>query len=609
MRQRVLVLLIILLVSSSALFAQDVKPADTSDPRLDQKVTYQAKGQLLHKALTELTDKTGVVMTCGKNEKDWEVRDRKVSIAVKDMPLKDLQQQLSKLLHFTWARGSKDGQPTYRLFQDLKSKREEESLRVAAKEAQEKKMMERRQSVLTTMEKLETLTPEQIESLKTESPMMYVLAREPIGKGILQLMHALPGARSALLNGSEYQVGLSNAPSETTDAARACVKGMDSLIQRLDPMHRSVFGGLADNIQNARVTINNSSDEMNSFGGGGMFLGMLSVEAEGFPEAGIPLVDPTSPIADTMGKMLIKLMEGSSIMELAGEFRGEMEKAVNETMKSDETDEPLPDDPDFEKLVKLELKPSDKLPETLEALAKKMDMQVFSDHFVSMMPTFPISHEEQKLGKLLKSIASTYGKQFKKTGNTIVFTDRKWFEKRTWEVAENMLEYWRTAINKGNLQLDDLVWMACLTDEQIMNTLMPDENIRSVAGRLMSNKHLLRLHAVLTESQKRSMKSKYGLNPQALTDRQWPYFEYLISGSGRMGGRTRNSSKFTHETPMALFLTEDEKNGSYTFTLKDISPAEQLEEGQEAAEKPSMTWKITLSRTPQKSEETPVSKP
>lgn len=608
MRNRVLVVLTILLVSSSALFAQEAKPSDTPDPRLDQKVTYQAKGQLLHRVLAELTEKTGVIMTCGKNEEDWQVRDRKVSIAVKDMPLKDLQQQLSKLLRFTWARGSKDGQPTYRLFQDLKSRREEESFRTAAKEAQEKKMIERRQSAITAIEKLENLTPEQLESLKAESPMLYVLAKEPVGKGMLQLMRALPEAKSAFVNGGEYQIGLSNAPSETIDAARAYVNGIDSLIQQLDPRHRSVFGGLADNIENARVTVvNGGSSEMNILGGDDMFFGMLSVEAEGFPEAGIPLIDPTSPIANAMGKMLIKMMEGSSMMDLSGEFQTEMEKAFNEMVKSDEPDEPLPDDPDFEKLVKLELKPSDRLPEIIEELAKKTDMQVFSDHFASMMPAPSISQEEQKLGKLLKSIASAYGKQFKKTGNTIVFTDRKWFEKRAWEVAENILEYWRTAIKNGSLQLDDLVWMACLTDEQIMNTLMTDEKIRSITGQLMPNKHLLRLYAVLTESQKLSMKSQNGLDPQELTEQQWPYFEYLIGG----GGRSRNTPKFTPKTPMALFLTEDEKNGAYTFTLKDLSPAEDEdpEEGEETVEKPSMTWKITLRRTPQKSEETPAGKP
>ena len=67
-----------LTVASSTLAWSETK--EPADPRLDQKVTYQAKGQLLHKVLEELSEKTGVEMLCGVNARNWQVRDRKVTI-------------------------------------------------------------------------------------------------------------------------------------------------------------------------------------------------------------------------------------------------------------------------------------------------------------------------------------------------------------------------------------------------------------------------------------------------------------------------------------------------------------------------------------------------
>jgi hypothetical protein len=554
----------ICIASAGAISAQEPQNGAT-DPRLDQKVTCDAKGQPLHKVLDELTQKTGVVMRCGKSTKDWQVRDRKVTIFVKDFPLGDLQRTLARILHFTWARGTKDGDYTYRIFQDLKSKKEEERLRVETAEAEKKKWADKRESAIAGFEKLASLTPEEIEKLRTNSPQSYPLAKEPIFGAMGRLTQASPEIRQALAERRKLTINLSEASPEMVEAAREFASAYDSLMQRVDP-NTERSPGPVEHINDATITINSGiqglehGDPLES-----MFLGIVAIEAEDCETADMPLFDPNGPFGKLVGHLLTRLEQGMPREQFDAEIGPLLEQTGLDLMRGDETPEPLPDDPDLEKAIKIEIGESRSLPDVLEELAKKAELQVVSDHFLharNRMP--PMVKPGDKLGALLQAIALAHGKRVKKSGKLVTFEDRKWFEKRSWEVPEAWIERWSAKAKKETFGLDDLVAVAGLTDEQIQNTVLVDERLGAVAWSAENNKQALRLYAVLTRPQKQALRAPGGLEISTLAPEQQPYFELLLQHTPGAENRPR--------TPLAMFLVEGQPGKEYKFTLMDLSP-------------------------------------
>ena len=76
--------------------AEDTPKPDT---RVAEKITYQAKKKTVLAILTDLTELTGVTLKAGYNTKDWQVRDRKMNIFAKDIPLAQIMNSIACLLY------------------------------------------------------------------------------------------------------------------------------------------------------------------------------------------------------------------------------------------------------------------------------------------------------------------------------------------------------------------------------------------------------------------------------------------------------------------------------------------------------------------------------
>ncbi|MGC8863077.1 MAG: hypothetical protein ACP5R5_09930, partial [Armatimonadota bacterium] len=88
--------------------------ATDTDPRLDQKVTLEAKQKSVLTILAELSEKTGVTLKAGQNSKDWESQDTKMNIFVKDVPLRELMASMARVMKFRWSREAVEGNYSYR---------------------------------------------------------------------------------------------------------------------------------------------------------------------------------------------------------------------------------------------------------------------------------------------------------------------------------------------------------------------------------------------------------------------------------------------------------------------------------------------------------------
>jgi hypothetical protein len=593
-------LLFISFLSVSVCLAAETTPTTTQpDVRLDQKVTYQAKGELLHKVLEDLTKKTGILLSCGQNKSDWQVRDRKVTIMVKDMPFKELQKNLAELLSFTWGRNvnKKTSEVSYRIFQDLKSKNAEAALRDKDAADEAKKELEKRESILADIDSLDSLTPEQIEKLKKDAPLLYFLAKEPLGKSMAQLLRTTPDLKTAITNGSELSVPMSQVSPETLQAAKMFVTGIDNLASRFSGSSSSMYSGVIDNIQNGKLKILNGADLMGSGPELGSMVGMLEISVPDQSKVVMPIFDVRSPMANMMGRMLLKLDMGVPIDQIGSGAKDEFDSAVAEKAKSENPVEPLPDDDDLQKVVKLGISQAVVLPDVLEKIAEKSGLQIISDNFVHR--PIALTKTNDKLSVILQDTASLYGKSVSKKGGLVIFKDRKWYLKRSWEVSEDLLESWREKMKSGEFDFDDLVAAACLTDDQIKNTLGPDKDLGTILWYTMNNRYVLRFYAILDNDQKQALSDKAGLSPAMLSPEQMPYFDYITS---KIDSDDNNSNA-------SLVMTLETDKDTKVRTFKLLVHAGELAKGE--SDKAVQTWAVRLppkvtvpqsAPTPQKEE-------
>jgi hypothetical protein len=94
---------------------------DGTDARLAKKLTYSTPMKTVSAILEDLTKSTGIIFRSGYNSKDWQVRDRKMTISVRDVPLSQLMNSMSRVMKFKWERSGAEGEWAYRLYMDRRT--------------------------------------------------------------------------------------------------------------------------------------------------------------------------------------------------------------------------------------------------------------------------------------------------------------------------------------------------------------------------------------------------------------------------------------------------------------------------------------------------------
>ncbi len=533
-------------LSITALAQEPVE--EKADVRLDQKITYQAKGKLLHDVLSDLTELSGVEMTCGSSAKDWQVRDRKLNIFVKDITLEKLQKSIAEVLHFTWARGVTGGEYRYRLFQDLRSKKEEQALLEQELSKNEAKEYAAREGAISGIGQVGAMSAEDLEAIKESDPFLYVLGKTGIASGLSEMMNSSPEVASAFLHGQDYLADFAQMPPSFTAGAAKLIQGMQTMMRTFAPWETDDNDGLLDNLGTARLTLKMNTEQMQMIPEAGIYLGVLIIDANGQSPAAMPLIDPDSPLSKLGGKILVRALDGEPLELVVNSLMPEIETTVKEMQGERVHLKVLPDDPDFEKQVKLETENPTKLQDALEELFKVAELQIISDHFVH---TSQIFKSEGKLGDVLKSLSNAFDKIPTKVDDTITFTDREWYLKRSYEVPEDWLKAWRAAADEGRLTIDDKANIASLTDNQIRGIIMNEDDDNFRLGRSTTvvslRKNILRFYATLSATQKRALKSENGLSVKGLSNVQWSHLELALADHDMI------STPYTSITPTTVY--------------------------------------------------------
>ncbi len=544
------------------------------DPRLESKIAFDADGISVSSVLDQLSESTGVVMVGGFNSDDWSVRDRKVIAHVNDMKLVELMRHLSAMLHFHWSRAGDAGKFTYRLWQDKIEFDEEDSLRTAADSSQSRQSREKRENALADMTNLASLSAADAAVLQSTDPWRYILATEPLGRDVVDLMTNFPEARSAFVQGTEVTFPVAELPSALQDKVKRVAESYDVLSRGIG--NTESHAGLLGKFEKLQITVNcrqSSTDIVSQ-----SMLGKIVV-GSGANTFEIPLFDPSSSVGKALGKAIISLKHGALKEKVGEQLKGDMTSAVNAADAIPISTRDITSDPALRAKVKLfDSANAVLLPVALKTLATKTKLNIISDYFPSPAPI--VSGGEKTLGEQLEIIRNAYGSNWTKSGDILIFRDKNWFAKRAWAVPEVWLKYWadRSKLNNG-LLLEDLASIADLRDEQIDHTIMANSQlIRLGAGEAARNRQILRFYMALSLDQRKQL-SASKIDASELNDDQWTALKAALATKGAAYAAVQKGSQFIRLTQpskdvidyqFAYYPTENEPAVKFEISCDDI---------------------------------------
>jgi len=458
-----------LMAAGSVALADD---SVSEDPRLDQKVTLSLGLVTLDKFAEEVSKQTGVTIEAGKNKKDWQVMERKTVVFAKDVPAKEILQQVAELHHYTLSGYGKGDKRYYRYWQDLKSRKEEEELR----EQDKTKPMEEYASALDEMAKLENakdkMTAEQLAKLEKDDPYKHFLLTDPWGQALCGLAAQFPAQVFSRIDRNKWRLPV--GPSDPK--LMAAIQRFLEEVRKLNPKR----SGDSDYDVTEIFLKVEFDDSQRGFG----VLGRLE-----FGDFEIPMLRPGSYAREMVGRMYKAMRAGidtrNATMEQLGVRRPE----------------PLKDDPVLKEKVKIDAKEKCDYAAWLRAIHEKTGLIILSDSYWEQ--TESGLSGELSVKDVLDRVVF-FDKAISKENSTITISEKQWYKKRAADIPDSYLERCTKKAETSGLSLDDLKQIALdLTDDQIMNNLMRRKVFEEYRFPLGGHKMLgtLRLLTLLTPDQ------------------------------------------------------------------------------------------------------------
>lgn len=473
-----------------------------TDARLAQRVTYEAKRKTVHAILNDLSEMTGVTLCAGYNNLDWQVRDRKMNVFAKDVPLADLMNSIARVMKFKWSINH-DVEPwTYRLFMDRKTLLDAEAQKARSDARIKEKLAQRRKELLDDIENASSGVAGSLRELCTEVPVL----------------------TEAVATGQELALSASQLSSAGKDVVlNTLPDGFPRDIENITIL----VNGLSDPTKLAQI-IFTSGDQACGFSCGGFDMsddnadiyGMLKPDID---ELNRELDDPNKT-SDEKSEISNRYAEALLTLDKAGSAPGEPFTQH-------------PDDPALAKKIKLQSK-STLLADVQCALAESSGFAVVSDYFGKVETYGGVNNCNDDIKTLLDKITKPCLYNWDKHGSVIEFRDRYWFSKRSAQIPESWIEAWRQALKKnGTLDISKLAQIAELTLEQFNMNIRDDEILSSTSGPyslsvsslITFNQNVLRAYGALTDGQRNALFSTSGLDISELSPDQLAIVEKPIS--------------------------------------------------------------------------------
>jgi len=521
--------------------ATAAEPFDSeSDSRLAQKVTYEARYKTVSAILADLSQSTGVTLKAGYNELDWQVRDRKMNIFAKDLPLATLMTSIARVMKFKWSISRDARLQTYRLYMDRRTLLDAEAKRARRIEKTIEWQTKKRQSWIDDIANVGKLSDQDLEKLKEQNPYLYVYRKTGRSDALDALFRAAPDIASALAAGQEMTL---NAASLPPDVQQAVLQLRDS-----SRLLRSVWTGKGrvppyeaqPDLKSIDLIVNEGVDRVAREGANTLHMGWIVVRyGPQYSEQDLitPFPNPDFQTTRLFGTEFVRSWETGQAADQVRFPRSEIDAAqVADRVRFGQDDTPdeksreHPDDPALQKKVKCQ--PEDtRMASVLAEIAKNSELSIVSDSFGRPYTRPVMIQGEMKIREVLDRIETVYVENWERRGSVLEFRDKDWFMKRSAQLPEAWLEKWRQEAKKtGTLDLDTLSQINKLSyDQRRINTLEDD-----VLGKmnLSPDPGFLKIYDCLDASQRRAVTTTSSTAIIQLTDAQTSMMADSIIGKG-----------------------------------------------------------------------------
>lgn len=606
--------------TSMAVITAEAKPADD---RVQQKITYEAEHKPLKAILADLTKTTGVTLRAGYNARDWQVRDRKMTLHVKDLPLASLMSSIARVMKFKWSVNDQTAPPTYRLIMDRKM--------LAGMEAEQSKLqadlhaeiVAQRQRCVAGLAKAANMTDSEAEQLRKDSPYLYLCRKTGFANVATQVFAQIPGLKDTYVSANRnIDPMVSLLSPETQQTYIDAIKGFWPYFQVWRGFRSDLPADFESHIPRTTMGMENQPRPFTDWRLGQLVCqgGLGSGTSLGFFHVGA-FYDPASDSANAWAEAQLESVEqGRDPRDRDTAAWAKVNaadvKAVYKTFEYLVIDPPSehPDEADLHKKIKIQIDAAKDLLQvqtvpcaqpgvvfraTQRAVAKATGFNVVSDSFAYMQGDYAAPRDETEMRDVLDSIGKAYFYNWEKHGSVLEFRHRDWFHKRGSQIPDEWVEKWRNILlKKGTLTLEEYVPLATLSFEQLEENVGPDPllscctNIRADQWNLVNNWALLRLYSCLDATQRAQMFTPEGLDMTLLGTDQWQrVVEVFTFGKGFSWG-TEGFLKV--ENRPALTATVKNLPGGqvdYTFIAATIDNKNQKK------------WRLTLpTYTPPKPE-------
>lgn len=550
-RSLLLLCVFVLFTTLSGSFAVTIKPVDDSnssakvvvaveqvgegDARLDRKVTYEARHRSVSAILADLSEMSGVTLKAGMNSNDWQVRDRKMNIFAKDIPLSELLSSIARVMKFKWIINHKADPWTYRLFLDRKTLLGADAEAYRSQDAFDREVMRRRKNLVDTIMNLDdNPSPDDLAKLRQENPYLYLLQTRGAGKLFKSLFKEVPGLVETFIRKDDNMVvDISKVSPETQDL-------LLTAMQNKWQLKGYKWGGngapFPDFVQEKLVSegemafelkpreLSWEKDQQWDFGGLGVFVGGRFFHV-------VNLQEPSSPLVQQIADSELQAYEKDvSVQDVWKATKSTYDKLRLNEVKSLEKIMPSepevehPDEPWLHSKVKMKVDGS-KLVDFEAALASVSGFAVVSDSFRVTQGAASVSESETELKGVLTAITDGFRYNWDKRGGVLELRSKDWFRKRTTQIPDAWLDEWKADAKKnGYVPLDDWTEIALLTNPQIEENVKTDEVLGQgdvFSWTFIDARPSMRFYAALTSSQRVSLFGEMGLPVKSLSPEQY----------------------------------------------------------------------------------------
>jgi hypothetical protein len=450
-------------------FAEGSLAAQTEDVRLAEKVTYLAQKKSVSGILNDLHNLTGIKFYSGFNSKDWQVRDRKMNVYVKDIPLARLMNAISGVMKFKWSRSKLDNADyTYRLYMDRKAILEGEAKLLR----EEKKRAENRSSFVDFCLNPPDMADEDMATLKNDDPVKYLYLKTGISTALGDFFRVVPNAALAMQSGDILNLDSSTLPDASLEPLRRLVDGIGELAST-----ESSGPTKPDLTMSITVQVNRPSLASCP----AYVLGIIRVMDETGRSIGLPIIDPNCAAEKYIARATAAALDENRQMS---DFEKQQADSLfdEDAVEGDSVESPMEhsDDPSLEKTIKIPAISCD-LPDALKKISESANINIVSDSFESGDLSVSVSAGEITLGNLLDRVAAQCSYNWVQFDDIVGFRDRFWVKHRSFQIPEAWMQRWRQDVkNRGKLSEKSLSEIRSLSPSQIWANVLGDDILSKV---------------------------------------------------------------------------------------------------------------------------------